>query len=68
MKYVISFNNETGRFVMEGVEEKFIGDHFVVIAVREGLLVEIKKATFESEALATLRANGIEIELVDIDW
>lgn len=68
MTYVISFNDEIERFVMDGVEENFIGDHLVVIAVREGLLVEVKKGAFESEALTTLRANGIEIELVDIAW
>lgn len=68
MSYVISFNDETRRFVMDGIEEKFIGDHLTVIAVREGLMQQVRKAMFESEALAILRANGVEIELVDIDW
>lgn len=68
MGYVISFNDDTGRFVMDGLEEKFIGDHLIVIAARENLVSQVKKATFESEALAILRANGVEIELVDIDW
>ena len=38
MPYVISFNEETRRFVMNGNEEKFIGDHFTIIAAREGLI------------------------------
>jgi hypothetical protein len=68
MSYVISFNDETEKFVMDGYQETFIGEHLMIIARSEGLEAEVTSAICESHALAALRANGIEIELIDIDW
>lgn len=68
MTYVISFNDETERFVMDGVEEKFISSHLWTIAIKENLEHEFVKAIRESHALSILLDNGVEIELVDIDW
>lgn len=68
MAYVIGFDEETHTFVLDGIARKFIGDHLSVIAIKEGLVEQTNKAMFESEALAILRGNGVEIELVDIDW
>lgn len=68
MSYVISFNDETEKFVMDGYEEDYIGNLLSVIAVCEGLEEHTNKAICESHALAILRTNGVEIELVDIDW
>lgn len=68
MSYVISFNNETEKFVMDGCEEEFIGSHFWTIAIREGLESEYVNTVSESHALGMLRYNDVEIELVDIDW
>ena len=68
MSYVISFNDETEKFVMDGYEETYIGEHFMSIARTEGLEAEVTSAICESHVLAILRGNGVEIELVDIDW
>lgn len=68
MSYVITFNDKSEKFVMDGYEETFIGEHFMIIARSEGLEAEITSAICESHALAILRGNGVEIELVDIDW
>lgn len=68
MSYTISFNDATEKFVMNGYEESYIGEHFMSIARTESLEAEVTSAICESHALAILRANGVEIELVDIDW
>lgn len=68
MPYTISFNDETEKFVMDGYEETYIGEHFMSIARNECLEAEVTSAICESHALAILRGNGVEIELVDIDW
>lgn len=68
MSYVISFNDETEKFVMDGYQETFIGEHFMIIARSEGLEAEVASAICESHALAILRESGVEIELLDIDW
>lgn len=68
MSYVISFCDDSGMFFMEGSYEHFIGEHFLTIARKESLQEQVVKALSETHALAILRANGVEIELVDIDW
>lgn len=68
MSYVISFNDETEKFVMDGYEEKFIGSHLWTIAIKTGLEDLYVDSVSESHALSILRSNGVEIELVDIDW
>lgn len=68
MSHVISFNDETEKFVMNGHEETYIGEHFVSIARAEALEAKVTSAICESHALAILRGNGVQIELVDIDW
>jgi len=68
MKHVISFNDDTDRFVMEGVEETFISSHLWTIAIKENLEHEFIKTISESHALSMLLESGVEIELVDIDW
>lgn len=68
MPYTISFNDATEKFVMEGHEEDFIGSHLWTIAIKTGLEDSYVNSVSESHALAILRSNGIEIELVDIDW
>lgn len=52
MTYVISFNNDTDRFVMDGVEESFIGSHLWTIAIKESLEHEFVKTVSESHALS----------------
>lgn len=68
MKHVISFNDDTDRFVMDGVEETFISSHLWTIAIKENLEYEFVKTISESHALSMLLDSGIEIELVQIDW
>ncbi len=68
MTYVISFNYDTERFVMDGVEETFISSHLWTIAIKENLEHEFVKTVSESHALLMLLDSGIEIELVEIDW
>lgn len=68
MAYVISFNEETGKFVMNGCEESLIGEHLWAISVKEGLQSEFVRTISESHALSMLLDSGVEIELVDIDW
>lgn len=64
-KYVITFDDDIDMFVMDGKYEEFIGNHFYEIAKETGVTTS---ANSESHHLAILRANGVEIELVDIDW
>lgn len=68
MTYVISFNEDTERFVMDGVEETFISSHLWTIAIKESLEHEFVKTVSESHALSMLIDSGVEIELVEIDW
>lgn len=68
MSYVISFSDETEKFVMNGREEHFIGKHLYDIAVKEGLEGMVCGVRSESHMLSILTTLGTEIELVDIDW
>jgi len=68
MSYVISFNDETEKFVMDGYEENFISSHLWAIAIKEGLESAFVSTISESHALSMLLDSGVEIELVDIDW
>lgn len=69
MTYVITFNEETEKFAMNGYEETFIGDLFLDIAIQEGLRYSlVTQAASESQALSILLSHGVKIELVDIDW
>lgn len=68
MKHVISFNNDTDRFVMDGVEESFISSHLWTIAIKENLEHEFVKTISESHALSMLLDSGVEVCLLDIDW
>ncbi len=68
MDYVISFNDYTDRFVMDGVEKDFIGSHLWTISIKENLEHEFVKTISESHALSMLLESGVGIELVNIDW
>jgi hypothetical protein len=65
--YTITFNNKSEKFVMNGYEEIFIGEHFLNIAVLEGMQAEVRTAISEGHALSILRNNGIEIDLIEED-
>lgn len=68
MSYVISFNDSTDKFVMNGEEQTFVSGHLYTIAINEGFKEDFINTLSESHALEMIRSNGVEIELVNIDW
>lgn len=65
MGYKITFIDKTGEWEMNGVVEKYVGNHLYEIAKEHG--VQHLPANSESHHLTILRSLGIDIQLVEED-
>lgn len=64
MKYVITYNDDTNKFMMNGVAGEYVGDHLYTIAKENNITTT---ANSESHHLAIIRSHGIEVELLEED-
>jgi hypothetical protein len=65
MSYKITFIKESGKWEMNGIVEKCVGNHLYEIAKEHG--VQNLPANSETHHLHILRSLGIDIQLVEED-
>ena len=64
MKYTIQYDENSNLWMMNGWAERYIGEHLYAIAKENNLTTA---ANSESHHLAILRANGLDIEILEED-
>lgn len=66
MSYRIDYDEESMKFVMDGVSEDFVSAHLMKIANLHNI-EEAKNACSESHLLSIILSHGVEVEF-EQDW
>lgn len=64
MKYVIKYDDCSDLWIMDGMVERFVGEHLYKIAKENNITTA---AISESHQLSILRLEGVEVELLEED-